>query len=200
MEFRRHLQARTFFSSIAAMLLAMAIFVLAAPGRTRAQELFDVSATFGDNSSTPLTGTLTINTATGVVDGFYFNIPTMTIGSTTLEGALFTPTTANEGYFINSDWSYITLQLIDAPPEGEELFLEIPQTTLVSYTGGVLLKEVTVGSTVFQTGYQSGAQSNPFINITENGSITPSPEPSSYILFASGLLGLLSFALKKARA
>src|SRR5208283_443080 len=136
MEFRRLLRARTFFSSIAAMLLGVALFVLVAPGRVQAQAVFDVSATFGDNSSTPLTGTLTINTATGVVDGFYFNIPTMTIGSTTLAGALFTPATANEGYFINSDWSYITLQLFDAPPEGEELFLEIPQTTLVSYTGG----------------------------------------------------------------
>jgi hypothetical protein len=200
MEITRLLKPRAFFSGIAAMLLAVALFMLVVPSRAQAQTTFDVSATFADNNSTPLTGTVTINTATGAVDGFDFDIPTMTIGSTTLGGALFTPSTANESYLTHPGGSEIDFQLIGAPPEGDTLFLEIPQTTLVSYAGGPLLQEVTSDGTMLHTSYQSGARSNPFIEITEDGSITPAPEPSSLILFATSLLGLLGVALKKEKA
>ena len=91
---------------IISVLLCMLIFVLAAPGRVQADSTFNVSATFADNNSTPLTGTLTINTATGAVDGFHFDIPTMTTGSTTLAGALFTPATATSKYH-RRHWSLI---------------------------------------------------------------------------------------------
>jgi hypothetical protein len=186
--------------TISALLLSMLILMLAAPRRVRADSTFNVSATFADNSSTALTGTLTINTATGAVDGFNFDIPTMTIGSTTLAGALFTPSTATESYFTHPGGSEIDFQLFGAPPQGEILFLEIPQTTLVSYTGGLLLQGVNSGGTILHTGYQSGVQSNPFIELTGNGTITPTPEPSCLTLLATGVLGLLGAALKKATA
>jgi hypothetical protein len=178
-------------------LVVVALLVLITPLRVQADSSFHVAATFADNNSTALQGTLTINTTTGAVDGFYFDIPIMTIGSTTLAGALFTPSTATESYSTHSGGSEIDFQLFGAPPEGEELFLEIPQTTLVSYGGGSLLQEVTSGGTMLHTGYQSGVQSNPFIELTENGTITPVPEPSSLTLIAAGLLGLLIVALLK---
>jgi hypothetical protein len=196
MKTSQFLKRRT-FPTITAMLLGIGLFALMAPGRAQADSIFDVSATFSDNSSTPLIGTLTINTATGAIDGFDFNIPTMTIGSTTLAGALFTPSTATAFNFTHAGGSEIDIQLLGAPPNSEELFLEIPQTTLVSYAGGLLLQEVTSGGTMLHTGYQSGAQSNPFIELSGNGSITPVPEPSGLILFAAGLLGLFVVTLKK---
>jgi hypothetical protein len=177
MEMRQLPNHKARFSCIATMLLGVALVMLVVPGRAEAQTTFDVSATFADINSTPLTGTLTINTATGAVDGFDFNIPTMTIGSTTLDGALFTPLTANKSYVTHTggSGSEIDFQLFDAPADGEELFLEIPQTSLVAYAGGSLLQELTSDGTMLHTGYQSGAQSNPFIEITEDGSITPTP-------------------------
>ncbi len=51
---------------------------------------FNGSATFADNNSTPLTGTLAIDTTTGVIDAFDCNIPNVTTGSPTSQGALFT--------------------------------------------------------------------------------------------------------------
>lgn len=193
------LKPRSFYSSLAAMLLGMALFMIVVPSTAQAQVTFDVSATFADNNSIPLAGTVTINTTTGTVGGFYFNIPMMTIGSTTLAGALFTPSTANASFFAHGggSGSEIDFQLFGAPSNGEELYLEIPQTTLVSYVGGSLLQELTSGDIMLHTGYQSGPQSNPFIEISEDGSITPTPEPSSLILFAIGLLVLLGVALNK---
>jgi hypothetical protein len=94
----------------------------------------------------------------------------------------------------------IDFQLFGAPPQGEILFLEIPQTALVSYTGGLLLQEVNSGGTFLQTGYQSGVKSNPFTELTANGTITPTAEPSCLTLLATGVLGLLGAALKKAIA
>ena len=181
-------------------LALLVVLILVAPGMIRADSTFNVSATFADNSSTPLTGTLTINTATGAVDGFHFDIPTMTIGSTTLAGALFTPSTATVSNFTHPGGSEIDFQLFGAPPQGEILFLEIPQATLVSYTGGLLLQEVNSGGTILHTGYQSGVQSNPFFVLTENGTITPTPEPSCLTLLVTGVLGLLGASLKKAIA
>lgn len=131
---------------------------------------FNVSATFADKNSTPLVGTVTINTSTGAIDGFAFNIPTMTIGSTTLPGAVFTPQTATAGFFTNP--SEIVLQLKGAPLYGESLFLFIPQVTLTEYPGGSLLQSVFLNGQTYNTGYQSGAQSNPFIGIAGNGLVS----------------------------
>ena len=158
--------------TIPAILLGIGLFALNVPCRAQADTTFAVSATFSDNSSTPLVGILIINTATGAIDGFNFSIPTMTIGSTTLPGAQFTPSTANAFYFTHAGGSEVDIQLFGAPSNSEELYLEIPQTTLVSYAGGLLLQEVTSGETMLHSGYQSGAQSNPFIELTSNGSIT----------------------------
>ena len=110
------------FRSISVMLLDVGLFMLVAPRNARADSIFNVSGTFTDNSSTSLTGTLTINTITGAVDGFDFNIPTMTVGSTTLAGALFTPSTATVVFFAHAGGSEIDFQLFGAPPQGETLF------------------------------------------------------------------------------
>ena len=56
------------------------------------------------------------------------------------------------------------------------------------------------GGTFLHTGYQSGVQSNPFFELTENGTITPTPEPSCLTLLVTAVLGLLGAARKKAIA
>jgi hypothetical protein len=158
----------------------------------RADTTFDVSAIFADNDSTPLRGTVTVK-PTGGIDGFFFDIPTMTNGSTTLAGALFTPATATPSFFDFGPAAFVNFQLFGAPPEGEELFLLIPEPTATPYDGGPLLREVTFKGQVFHTGYQSGPQSNPFFEIQADGTITPAPtpEPSSYLLLGFGIAGLL---------
>jgi hypothetical protein len=163
----------------------------------QADTVFDVSGTFDDNNSTPLTGTITLNAVTGAIDGFDFDIPTMTIGSTTLAGALFTPATATESFDDFGPAAFVSFQLFGAPPEGEELFLLIPPPTL-PYTGDPLLQEVSFDGQDYHTGYQSGVQANPFFELTGNGSITPAPtpEPSSYLFLGFGIAGIL---LKRCR-
>jgi hypothetical protein len=158
----------------------------------QADTILDVSGTFDDNNSTPLTGTITLDEATGAIDGFDFDIPTMTIGSSTLAGALFTPATATVSFDNFGPAAFVNFQLNGAPPEGEELFLLIPPPTL-PHTGGPLLQEVTFDDQDYHTGYQSGVQSNPFFELTGNGSITlaPTPEPSSYAFLGLSIAGLL---------
>ncbi len=157
-----------------------------------ADTVFDVSGTFDDNNSTPLAGTITLGSNDQLVD-FFFNIPTMTNGSTTLAGALFTPSTASPSFDDFGPAAFLTFQLFGAPPEGEELFLLIPEPIANPYDGGPLLQEVTSASQVFHTGYQSGIQSNPFFELTGNGSITPAPapEPSAYLPLGFGVAAIL---------
>ena len=167
--------------------------LLASAHMAQADTIFNVSGTFDDNSSTPLAGTVTVDTATGAVDGFYFDIPTMTTGTTTLAGALFTPATATVGFSdVGTVASFVNFQLFGASPNSEELYLLIPPVTL-PYSGSTLLQEVTFGGEVYHTGYQSGAQSNPFFELTGDGSITPAatPEPSSYLLLGSGIAAVV---------
>jgi hypothetical protein len=159
----------------------------------QADTIFDVSGTFADDNSTPLTGTITLNTATGAIDGFDFNIPTMINGSTTLPGALFTPATATHSFSDFGPGAFVNFQLFGAPSEGEELFLLIPPPTL-PFTGSPLLQELTFNGQDFHTGYQSGVQSNPFFELKGNGSITPAPtpEPSAYLFLGIGIVGILA--------
>jgi hypothetical protein len=97
----------------------------------QADTIFDVSGTFADNNSTPLRGTVTVSTATGGIEGFFFDIPTMTNGSTTLPGALFTPATATSSFSNFGPGAFVSFQLFGAPPQGEELFLLIPEPTAI---------------------------------------------------------------------
>jgi hypothetical protein len=158
----------------------------------QADTIFDVSGTFADDNSTALTGTITLNTATGAIDGFDFNIPTMINGSTTLAGALFTPATATASFSDFGPGAFVDFQLFGAPPEGEELFLLIPPPTL-PFTGSTLLQELTFEGQTFHSGYQSGVQSNPFFELNGNGSISPAPtpEPSNYLFLGFGVAALL---------
>jgi hypothetical protein len=159
----------------------------------QADTLFAVSGTFADNNSTALTGTITLSAATGNINGFSFNIPTMTTGSTTLPGALFTPATATPSFSSFGPGAFVTFQLFGAPPQGEELFLLIPAPVANPYTGGPLLQQLTFQAQVFHTGYQSGGQANPFFQLSRDGSITlvSTPEPSSYLFLGFGIAGIL---------
>lgn len=149
---------------------------IAGSGTITPDTTFNVSSIFADLNLTPLTGTVTINTFTGAIDGFNFNIPTMTISDgksqTTLTGAVFNPQTATAGFFTKP--SEMVFQLNGAPPFGETLFLFIPQSTLTCYPGGTLLQSVFLNGQTFNTGYQSGPQSNPFIGTAGNGLISSS--------------------------
>jgi hypothetical protein len=157
-----------------------------------ADTVFDVSGTFDDNNSTPLVGTITLGPA-NTLDGFFFDIPSMTIGSTALAGALFTPSTATASFDDFGPAAFLNFQLFGAPPEGEELFLLIPEPIATPFEGSSLLQAVSSGGQVFHTGYQSGPQSNPFFELAGNGTITPAaaPEPSSYLFLGLGVAGIL---------
>jgi hypothetical protein len=56
------------------VVLACACFLVPGLEAQSSDTTFNVSATFADNSSTPLIGTVTINISTGVIDGFNFDI------------------------------------------------------------------------------------------------------------------------------
>jgi len=97
----------------------------------RADTIFSVSGTFADNNSTPLTGTITINSATGAIDGFDFDIPTMTTGTTTLAGALFTPATATESFDNFGPAAFIDFQLFWCSAGGRGI---VPSDTHADHT------------------------------------------------------------------
>jgi hypothetical protein len=89
----------------------------------------------------------------------------MTNGSTTFPVALFTPATATHSFSNFGPGAFVNFRLFDAPPEGEELFLNGQH---------------------FHTGYQSGVQANPFFELQVPApSPATTPEPSSYLFLDS---------------
>lgn len=175
----------------------LALLVVSGVKPAQAGVIFNVSAIFADNNSTPLRGTVSVDAGTGAIDGFNFNIPTMTTGSTTLPGALFTPQTATPSFSGFGPGSFITFQLFGAPPQGEELFLLVPGTC--SLAGCPLLQVLNFQGTNFHTGYQSGVQANPFFEIAGDGTITPAavPEPSSLVPLSISLVAVIGAALRR---
>jgi hypothetical protein len=180
-------RSRCFSVTIAAIALCCSASVRAA----QADTIFDVSGIFDDNNSTPLLGTFTLS-STNALDGFDFNIPTMINGSTTLAGALFTPATATASFSDFGPAAFLSFQLLGATPEGETLFLLIPEPIATPFAGSALLQAVSSGGQVFHTGYQSGPQSNPFFELKDDGTIAAAaPEPSAYLFLGLGVAGIL---------
>ena len=200
---------RRAFPTISAMLLGIGLFTLMAPDGVQAgsTSTFNVSATFADNASTRLTGTVTINTATGAVDGFNFDIPTMTVGATVMPGLNLTPLTANGSFFNESGpcspsvGGELGFSIDGSSPGTEELELVIPQTTLVGYRGGTILNSIpcsSFSSGKLFTGFADfTSSSGGFVKIFGTGTINVVPEPSSLLLLASSLLVLFRVELKK---
>lgn len=173
-----------------ALALSLGLVALVMPNAVRADTIFTASGTFGDNST--LSGTLTINTATGFVTGAdlivqynispgitetFTNILGQTPNSVDLEGNLF-----------------------------GDLFLFIDASTLVGYTGGALCSTSVscVGSVVSDVSPGSGVKGVPFNDFLTSGTLTgpatPTPEPPTAVLLASSLLGLSAALIQKRRA
>lgn len=158
-----------------------------------AANIFNVSATFADNNSTPLTGTIAIDSITDDIIDFSFNIPAMTNGTTNLAGALFTPATANLSFgSIGASTLAVEFQLKGTQQQGADtLYLLVP-TPPSPYPGGPVLREVVFEGQAFHSGYQSGPPSTPFFLLKADGIVTPAavPEPASYLCVGFGMVAL----------
>jgi len=164
---------KLFLSRLTKMILVLAA-VLVGPGliAASADTIFNFNGTFQDGSA--LGGTMTVNTATGAIDGI-----NLTVGSNTftfiqaptpelIGGSLFIQLTATSAF---------NFPILD---------IFIPVTSLVGYNGGQLCISPTAGDCSNPT--QWGA--NGTASYLTQGSSSAVPEPSSLILLTGGLIGL----------
>lgn len=143
--------------------------------------VFDVTGQF--NNGSKLGGTMTIDTALGVVTASGLNVSgfafTVVNGQTAFGGNTFLQ------FGLGSSW-----------PESEYgLVLWLPVTTLIDYAGGNLCSVATTTGCA-NSSVQIFPSDSPsrFVFLT-SGSATPAaapsvPEPATLTLFGSGLLGL----------
>lgn len=160
---------------------ALGLFALVAPSGARADTIFIASGTFQDGST--LSGTLTINTATGLITSadliVQYNIsPSVTETFANILGQ--TPSTVDlEGNLFSS------------------LFFDISASTLMGYSGGALCSTsvACAGSIVTDVSPANGITGVPFNDFLTSGMLTSTvataPEPSTVVLLAAGLLGLM---------
>jgi PEP-CTERM motif len=166
---------KLFLSRLTKMILVLAV-VLVGPGlmAASADTIFTFSGTFLDGSA--LGGTLTINTATGAIDGI-----DLTVGANTF--------TFQQGSLITIGGSSF-IQLTTTPGFSFPLLdLFFPVSSLVGYTGGQLCISPVSGGCADPTQYGSNGTA---IYLTQGSSSTGSsvPEPSSLLLLTGGLIGL----------
>jgi hypothetical protein len=156
--------------------------LLCLPSLTLAQTIFDVTGTLALSGATlgNLSGTIDINTQTGMVTGWSISIPEM-----------ITPYGGAGGYVLNPADSELSLthgsgvqDLLFSNSSLPELSLVINGTTLQGFAGSPIMNQS-------QFFFGDG---RPFYDIPVTaGSLTPMPEPSSLILTMSGLAGLAAF-------
>jgi hypothetical protein len=159
--------------------LALGLLVLAAPRIAQADTVFNVTGTFGDNST--LSGTLTINTSTGLVDAadlaVQYNItPTVTEMFANILGQTPNSVTLEGDHF-------------------SDLFVYINASTLTGFMRGTLCStSVTcTGGVVSEVSTSTGIHGVPFNDFLTGGMVTApttAPEPSTIVLLGVTLLSL----------
>jgi len=173
-------------------LLTTLAFLAASTLYAKADTVFDVTGympTFGT-----LSGTVTINTVTGAVDD-----ADIFLGVTEFNQDLFYGSNLNEGFW--------TTQIqVEENIESLHPFvldMDLPIESFIGFTGGPLCStdDPGPGAPAFPCGspvFQHGG----LVSTLEYGALEPPttssvPEPSTFALFATGLLGLAGASRRK---
>jgi hypothetical protein len=163
------------FSRMSKMILVLAA-VLVGPGlmTASADTIFNFTGTFQDGAT--LGGSLTINTATGAIDGI-----DMTIGASTF--------TFEQGTLVTIGGESFIQLTTTVNPSFPILDVFFPVSSLVGYAGGQLCISPVSGDCSNPTQYGSNGT---VAYLTQGSSSTSSnvPEPSSLLLLTGGLVGL----------
>jgi hypothetical protein len=149
----------------------------------RADQITTFIATGVLTDGASLSGNVVIDTTVGTVLS-----ANLSVGSPlSITGATFFSLFSGQGSGSYTIWTVGTAILPD-------VILDVPVTTLVGYAGGniCLFSCDGLGSD------SSVAQSSSYAGFT-SGSLTPTPEPTSVVLVASAMLGLLALRRRIAR-
>jgi PEP-CTERM motif len=177
--------------------------VIGAPSVLRAQIItFTVSGSLTPSngascSPSPCTlgGTLTVNDLTGAFIS----------GDVTMSGESPTagPFTIYSNPFPSGFDGYTELFLDDSDSDVAELFISTSTAgSWAAFDGGSILPSVSGTSGVAYSAVCAPpgcVADGPDHWVLSSGSLTPTPEPSSYLLLGTGLLGLLALTLRSKR-
>ena len=148
---------------------------------------FDAAGTFTDSAT--LSGTVTIDTTTGVVTTVAFKVSTP--DSVTLDSI----------YFQQADYPvagiYETVADTTATPPYPGIAFGIPLSSLVGYDGGELISDTQPGNGGYVTGlYLSSTD----IIALSQGTLSSVPEPSSILVLSTAALVLVAATVGWRRA
>jgi hypothetical protein len=155
-----------------ALAVVLGLMALLASGTVRADSTatLDVAGTFSNGDT--LSGTVTLDTTTGTVES-------VSLSSSSMPDTLFTT------YFVSPQAYDDILIATYSPVISEEIGLEIPTDDLVGYTGGPLC---SLSDPCGAINYNEDSNEyNPEFFFLQQGSLTPTPEPSSLLLFGTGI-------------
>ncbi|HEY4838488.1 MAG TPA: PEP-CTERM sorting domain-containing protein [Candidatus Acidoferrales bacterium] len=165
---------KLFVSRISKMILVLAA-MLVGPGlfAAKADTIFTFNGTFQGGAT--LSGTLTINTATGAVDGINLMVGGATFTFVQAQGQ----GTGTEYLLQLTTTSAFNFPILD---------VYFPVSTLIGYAGGDLCIAPDFVPTNCANPTQTGSGSTAYL--TEGSDTAAVPEPSSFLLLTGGLIGL----------